>query len=809
MERYVCIHGHFYQPPRENPWLEDIELQDTAYPYHDWNARISQECYRQNGSSRILGHDRKIIDIVNNYANISFNFGPTLLSWLQRNEPDVYEKIIEADKASAEKHSGHGSAIAQAYNHMIMPLANERDKETQVLWGISDFEQRFGRRPEGMWLPETAVDTATLKVLAAHGIKFTILAPRQAKQIRKTGQSEWTSMDEAGLNPRMPYLCNLPSGKSIALFFYDGPVSHDIAYGGLLHSGEAFAGRLTGAFAGKDSEPQCVNMATDGESFGHHHRHGDMALAYCLHHIVTNDLAKITVFGEFLEKFPPTHEVQVHDNSSWSCAHGVERWRSNCGCAADPAASGKQQWRGPLRQAFDWLRDELARIYEEKMQGLNADPWKTRNEYIAVINDRSADNVAKFIKQTAGKDPAGEDKTRFLKLLEMQRNAMLMYTSCGWFFDNLSGIETVQVLQYAARAIQLAYDVSGQQLEEQFKERLSAAPANVRRFGDGRGVYEKLVQPGRVDLHRVGAHFALSSLFTEQPREESDIYCYSTKVQDYQRIEAGVQKLATGRATIRSNIVLDEGQVDFAVMHLGDHNLTGAVTGRMDGDRFEQMRQRLEDALRKGDTTEIIRIMDVSFSGNNYSLWHLFKDEQRRILYEILGTTWQEIEASFRHIYEHNYTIMQMMRGMNMPLPRALSGPAEFILNRDLTDAMSAAQVDLERLQALSEEAERLSLNLDQTTLKFAAATTITRMMNRLGEKPEDVQLAGTVDRTLRIIGTILSDLDLQAAQNIFFDISRQKYDGMKTKADQGDEDAKKWIGHIQSLAQSLEVVVP
>ena len=187
MEHYVCIHGHFYQPPRENPWLEEVELQDSAYPYHDWNERITEECYRPNMASRILGPDRKIIDIVNNYSKISFDFGPTLLSWLERHAPDVYQGVIDADKKSQERFSGHGAAIAQAYNHIIMPLANSRDKRTQIAWGIYDFEHRFGRKPEGMWLPETAVDLETLDILAEYGIKFTILSPHQAKRVRSIG----------------------------------------------------------------------------------------------------------------------------------------------------------------------------------------------------------------------------------------------------------------------------------------------------------------------------------------------------------------------------------------------------------------------------------------------------------------------------------------------------------------------------------------------------------------------------------------------------------------------------------------------
>ena len=304
MDKYVCVHGHFYQPPRENPWLEDVELQDSAYPYHDWNARITEECYRQNAASRILGSDKKIIDIVNNYANISFNFGPTLLYWLQSHAPDVYEKVLEADKKGRERFSGHGCAIAQAYNHMILPLSNDRDKHTQVVWGIRDFQQRFEREPEGMWLPETAVDIPTLEVLTEYGIKFTILSPRQAKRVRGIGGRRWKNVSENDLDTTIPYICNLPSGRHIVLFFYNGPTANDIAYGSLLQSGENFADKLLESFPKNSEAARLTHVATDGESFGHHHRFGDMALAYCLHHLESENLARITIYAEYMEKFP-------------------------------------------------------------------------------------------------------------------------------------------------------------------------------------------------------------------------------------------------------------------------------------------------------------------------------------------------------------------------------------------------------------------------------------------------------------------------------------------------------------------------
>jgi alpha-amylase/alpha-mannosidase (GH57 family) len=807
MDKYVCIHGHFYQPPRENPWLEDVELQDSAHPYHDWNEKITEECYSQNAASRILGPDRKIIDITNNYTKISFDFGPTLLFWMARHFPELYESIIEADKESSKRFSGHGPAIAQAYNHIIMPLANSRDKYTQVVWGIYDFEHRFGRRPEGMWLPETAVDMETLGILAEHNIKFTILAPHQAKRFRKIGDKEWINIERDKLDTTRPYLCRLPSGQTISLFFFHQPTAKDVADGRILQNGEVFAKKLTLILEGNGEQASLANIATDGETYGHHHRHTDMALAYCLHFIETHNLARITVYGEYLEKFPPQYEVELYENSSWSCSHGIERWRSNCGCNYGRYPSGKQQWRGPLREAMNWLRDQLTTVYESKMAAFVSDPWEIRNGYISVINDRSVENVDSFLSKSFGRELSFDEKIAVLKLLEIQRNAMLMYTSCGWFFDDICGIETVQIMNYASRAMQLAKEIDGKDFEPGFEDILQKASTNVKTFVDGKQAYQALVKPCSIDLNRVGAHLAVSSIFEQYPKQ-TDIYCYSASVESYDRIDAGIQILATGRAAIQSSIVLEKHLVDFAVLHFGDHNLIGAVSARMPDDTFSNMQKELKNAFNKGDTTEVIRMMNLSFSGNNYSLWHLFKDEQRHILYELLETTWQEIESSFRHIYEHNYTIMQIMRGMNIPLPKALSTPAEFILNQDLCLAIQDEEVDISELKKFTEQARLLSLKLEEDILRFEASHKINKMMQKLESSPEDVELLERIAKILQILSTLIDQLDIQTAQNTFFAISKETYPKINENANSGDEKSKKWIEFFKILAQYLNVKV-
>src|SRR3954463_14671244 len=512
MEKCVCIHGHFYQPPRENPWLEAVELQDSAAPYHDWNERIGAECYAPNATARMLDGEGRIATIVNNYSKISFNFGPTLLGWMKDKLPDVHDAIVAADKKSRENYSGHGSAMAQVYNHMILPLGNRADKYTQVIWGIRDFEHRFGRRPEGMWLSETAADSETLDVLADLGIKFTILSPFQASKTRKIGERSWRDVNGGPQDPSGPYLLELPSGRTINLFFYDAPVSQAVAFEGLLNQGERLANRLMSAFSDRRNRDQLVHIATDGESYGHHHRYGEMALAYALDVIESKNLAKLTNYGEYLEKHPPTHEVQIHEKSAWSCSHGVGRWMTNCGCNTG-RAGWNQNWRQPLRNALDWLRDQMTPLYESKAREFVRDPWEARNDYIFVILDRSAKNIEKFFARHAVRELDEHEKVALLQLLELQRHAMLMYTSCGWFFDELSGIETVQVMQYAARAIQLGQQVFGKDLEPEFLEKLDRASSNIPEHGKGRTVYEKFVKPAMIDWQKLVGHYAISSMF--------------------------------------------------------------------------------------------------------------------------------------------------------------------------------------------------------------------------------------------------------------------------------------------------------
>src|SRR5918994_515046 len=555
MEHYVCIHGHFYQPPRENAWLETVELQDSAYPYHDWNQRITAECYAPNSVARILDDQNRIVQLVNNYARISFNFGPTLLQWLENNEAEVYEAIVTADRQSMANFAGHGSAIAQPYNHMIMPLANRRDRRTQVIWGIRDFERRFKRRPEGIWLPETAVDLETLEILAEEGIRFTILAPHQASRVRRTGARLWQDVTGAKIDPTRPYSQQLPSGKTIAIFFYDGPIARAVAFEGLLTRGEHFAGHAAG-------QP-----------------------------------------------------------------------------------------------------------------------------------DRSARIIA-------------------LKLLELQRHAMLMYTSCGWFFDELSGIETLQIIQYAARVVQLAEELFGESQESQFVEKLALAKSNLIDRGDGRHIYNELVRSSRVDWERIGAHYAVRSLFESYP-DETSIYCYRAERENYQVFNAGTARLAVGRVKLTSEITRESSVMSFGVLHMGDHNVNGAVQESMRDELYQILLRELVDPFSRADFAEVIRVMDRCLGESNYSLRSLFREEQRNVLESVLGSALGQSETLYRQLYEQRAPIMRYLTDLHIPLPKAFTAAAAFVLNGDLRRALQETEINPERVITLLNAAKSEGIALD------------------------------------------------------------------------------------------------
>lgn len=767
MDRYICIHGHFYQPPRENPWLEAIEVQDSAYPYHDWNERIAAECYAPNSASRILNAENEITALVNNYAKISFNFGPTLLSWMEEKSPELYRAILAADVDSRRRFSGHGSALAQAYNHMILPLANLRDKRTQVLWGIREFEHRFRRKPEGMWLPETAVDLQTLETLADAGIKFTILSPYQASHVRPSGGRVWKDVRGARIDPSTPYLVRLPSRRSLPVFFYDAPISRAIAFEDLLARGENLAGRLCSAFSPDPPWAQIVHIATDGETYGHHRPHGDMALAYALEYIEANDLARLTNYGEFLAEHPPRHEVRIFENSSWSCAHGVERWKSDCGCNSGTHPGWHQRWRAPLRSALDWLRDQLAAQCESRGRETFRDFWRARGEYISVVLDRGPDSVNAFFESHGIPPLTVQGRIEALKLMELQRHAMLMYTSCGWFFDELSGIETVQVMQYAARALQLGQELFGDGIEKEFLDRLELAESNLPEHRNGKAIYEKFVRPVMVDLRKVGAHYAVASLF-EDFSPVNRIYSYDVDRQRFELAHEGKARLALGRAKVTSRITQESMVLSFGVLHLGDQNVSGGVRVYQGEESYSVLAAEVKDIFHRGDIPELVRSVDRNFGAGTYSLRLLFKDEQRRIVGFILEKALAEAAALYRSFYGQYATLARFVADLGVPLPARFQMAVDFTLQENLMEALSSDEPDLPRIQELQGQVKETGILLDQVALEFTFRRTLERAAGAFLAAPLEPEALERFDRAASICAALPFQVNLWAAQNAY-----------------------------------------
>ena len=792
--KYICIHGHYYQPPRENAWLEFVELQDSAKPFHDWNERINFECYAPNSAARILDDEGFIKKIFNNYSRISHNFGPTLLSWMEKADPSTYHAILQSDQKSMERFNGHGSAIAQVHSHLILPLANERDKHTQVIWGILDFEYRYSRKPEGMWLAETAANTETLEVLAAHDIKYTILAPRQAKAFRKKGDKNWT---EGGVDPRRPYWCKLPSGKSIVLFFYDGNLSQEVAFKGILNNGKSFAQRLLDGFDER-AEPQLVHIATDGESYGHHHRYGEMALADCLNHIEETGNATIINYGAYLEKFPPIYEVQIHENSSWSCAHGVERWRTDCGCKTGGRPEWNQAWRKPLRDTLNWLRDKLIPIFEKEGKKIFHDPWEARNNYIKVLINRNDHTVDYFIKENCKSHPSETDKVKLLRLMEMQRNAILMFTSCGWFFDEISGIETNQILQYALRTINFAEMVSGKDLHPQFLKKLEAAPSNI--YESGATIYKKSIVPSQVGLDRAGMHFAIASLFEKKP-EELSLFNYTAKNEVFNRIEAGSQKLAVGRTVMRSNATYSTKQFSYAVLYLGQQNMIGNISFDMDREQFDEMEHKITTAFNHTNLGDVIAFMQEYFGSQKYTIWHLFRDEKRKILQQITEKSLQHARNTFREIYNDNYQLMTGILNSGIPVPETFTDAVQNVVNTDLRMLFQQETLNLSLLTRLALEVQKWQIPItDKVSLEHKAGEAILRAIQKLNDSEFKLKDLQQLNSVFEILSALQLTPNIWKSQNLYFLMMKGFNKGDWVFSN------KEWQEEIQKLGNFLQV---
>ena len=796
LPRYICIHGHFYQPPRENPWLDVVEIQESAAPYHDWNARISAECYSRNAASRILNEHGFIKKICNNYSRMSFNVGPTLLTWLEYNDPLCYNAILEADIEGKKRFSGHGPAMAQVYNHIIMPLASRRDKETQVKWGISDFQKRFNRMPEGMWLAECAVDTETLEVLAENGILFTVLSPYQAAAIRVQGWGGWQDVSGGRIDTRQAYVCNLPSGRKINLFFYDGILSQKIAFGGLLENGGNFARELINANPAH-GRPVLSHVATDGESYGHHHKHGDMALAYCLECIDTSAEAQLTVYGEFLSFYPPECEVKIMENSSWSCVHGIERWRSDCSCGSGTPGY-HHKWRKPLRIALNHLSDQLADLYE-KSEIFN-DVWKARNDYIDVIIDRSRENVDDFLAKHASKELNDEEKVKALALLEMEKNSLLMFTSCGWFFDEISRIEPVQIMRYAARAIEIAKWLFDVDLEPAFLKLLAEAPSNVPELQDGAKIYELRAKQGRADRKQMAAYYGIITLLKDFRSEFSE-GCWDMSGS---ALKLYTPKLfSAGKVHVRSNITFLEGDYIFAVRYNGGTPLISCGICETDNQEpltLEEV-QELNNLFSAENSEELLF---EKFGYDQYTLNNIPYNSRHWLINELLRQDIHALENRMKDIVMNYDQLLEYLTLLGSKPPAILTTAAEFTLTSSIIQRLEDHYPDISGIRRDFDLATYWQVKPNEERIKIAFSDAMTEMLTSLCMGGLDMQVIKNLNELLTLFNEKFEwHLGLDDAQNLYYDLRKRYVETISQESEEIREALRK-LGRALKFSEEL-----
>ncbi len=700
-----------------------------------------------------------------------------------------------------------------------MPLANEKDKYTQTIWGIRDFHFRFDRQPEGIWLSETAVDGETLKVLVDCGIKYTILSPYQAQRVRKISdkkketkeETPWTDVSWGNIDPGKAYRYFLKDGtdRYIDLFFYDGSISKSVAFEELLKNGDKFMERLKDGISDSRSYDELVNIATDGESYGHHTMLGNMALSYALTKKIKETNFVLTNYSEFLKKNPPQWEAEIKEPSSWSCSHGVGRWIDDCGCSTGAPWGWNQKWRTPLREALDWLRDELYIIYEKNASKYLKDPWKARNRYINVILDRTEDVIQEFCNHEAGRNLSSVETVEIIKLLEMQRHAMLMYTSCGWFFADITGIETIQILKYAARAMQIAEEFQETSLEPQFLQILSKAESNIKKFGNGKNVYLNFVKPSIVNVKQVVSHWAISSLF-ENYEHETEIYCYKIRSIDYNKIEKANTKMIIGRIEVISNVTFEKHDMIFTLLHYGGEDFHCVIRGYAGKTEYNNIKETLIERFETLPLTEVIRGVDEFFGKEYFTLKELFIEERRKIITVLIQDQLEKFASTYRDLYNEAKGPMIQLKELGLKIPEEFRIAAEYALTCSLNDLVKEVEdigssEVLEAAMAINKEAEKLEL-------KICNENFIEIYSNYISNKVKNLSKNGDIDQYESLINTLnlVEKFDLKPnltdAQNIYFSTIYKKIPKMieKLEYSENKKDDKNYILIIIKLGEKL-----
>ncbi|MDP8253441.1 MAG: DUF3536 domain-containing protein [Candidatus Kaelpia aquatica] len=742
MSKFFVLHGHFYQPPREDPWWMNLSRQDSAYPSHDWNERIYWECYLPNATARIFDRDGKVIQIKNNYSYINFDFGPTLLLWLRDKHPRFIDFIKTADLESREMNNGHGNAIAQPYNHMIMPLADDKDKDTQLCWGLKFFEHIFGRASEGIWLPETACNYDTLKYLKKYNIKYVILAPNQVSKIRKLNQKQWQDVSDGSVNIGVPYRIFLGQDKTefIDCFFYQGDISHAISFQHIMHSAQSCAKRISSSYG----TGNLVSIATDGETFGHHHPFSEMCLAYLMKYELPSEGIETLNYGSFLEKNPPEYEALIKEGedglgTSWSCSHGVGRWHDDCGCRTVDRPGWNQSWRKPLRDALDWLRGEIDKIFIDQGKEVLNDPWEARNDFIQVIIEPSDKVVSEFI------DKHCKDRKRSpqaFRLLEMEHMRMLYYTSCGWFFDEISGIEPVQNLRYAARAMQLAKEASGVDLEQGFLEKLQLAKSNLEELGNGRVVYERFVKPQIQGWDNYLSSYLIKSSFFN---DEGGFYKFKIEKRNEQKITQGDDELEFGRIAIKDRISLGESEKIYILLKTRGGERECFLRDFEEG-VYKEIEERFQDGVWISDKKRLKEMFSRFFPDGCYKVKDIYPGEQERILEHIFRAKKDSIFNVLGDIWDNNVELMEEYRDIGLLLPYEMHLLGASIVHNQIKESLLLFKSSRD-FKAI-EDLKRLFLKIDKMRLEMdmdAVSIMVAEIASEISEEILVDPLSGNV----------------------------------------------------------------
>ncbi|HET6951641.1 MAG TPA: DUF3536 domain-containing protein [Acidimicrobiales bacterium] len=756
------LHGHFYQPPRENPWTEVVPRQPSAAPFHDWNERITAECYRPNGWARIFDDHGRIVAIVDNYERLSFNMGPTLLPWLEDRSPEVYERILDADRRTRR-------AIAQAYGHAILPLCNDRDLLTQIRWGLADFRYRFGREAEGMWLPETAVDERVLAALAEEGVGFTILAPDQIAATRLLagrggpdgGWSPATGPDLPGtLRWRHPDDPDL----GIDLVVYDGPISHDVAFGGF--PSQVVVGRIV-----RSGARGLVSVACDGETFGHHHPYADRGVAYALSLEAHRRGVRLPRLADWLAEHPPTLEGRVR-LSAWSCAHGVGRWKEDCGCHTGGEPGWSQAWRGPLRAALDRVRDAAAEVFERRGPQVLHDPWAARDAYVDLV--LGATTVDRFAdRHVVGGRGAVRAVVQALTLLESQRHALLMYTSCGWFFNDLAGLETVQIMRYAACCADLLSELGERPPVDEVLAILARGQSNDPDQGDGRAVWERHVEPSRVDPGRVVAHLALTDLLAGDAAGER-IAGFEIERELHEAVDRGGVQLCAGRVAITHRRTRRHTTWAYAAVHLGGLEVFGAVrpaAGVRDGDDIAE----LVRSTRRGErVTGLLRMVVDRFGPREFGLESVLPGVGEDLLRATAQALADRFVAAYDQLRSDHHDTLAALAVAGTPLSPELRGPVELALARRLDNAVaacagSADPGDYRAVRALAREAREEGVRLASPWAAAMLVRAATRAVEEAAAEPDEPRVAAAAGM-VRLVRELAIEVGLDAAQERVYD---------------------------------------